>query len=174
MACASATADPLPYTPGYAADPTIRSNAMSVAMSMSDTERAQQMSGVQQSGSANYNIFNQEDNSSRGIRGWYFRDGPRGVNLNATSDGKKDYATAFPVAIGRGASFDVDLEYKVGVAIGDEMLAAGKTMLLAPTVNILRHPPGDARRRPTAKTAFCSVDWEARSRWGCSNTLPLV
>ena len=113
---------------------------MSVAMSMSDTERAQQMSGVQQSGSANYNVFNQEDNSSRGIRGWYFRDGPRGVNLNATADGKKDYATAFPVAIGRGASFDLDLEYKVGAAIGDEMFASGNTMMLAPTVNILRHP----------------------------------
>ncbi len=139
-ACASATTDPLPYTAGYTADATIRSNAMSVAMSMSDTERAQQMSGVQQSGSANYNVFNQEDNTARGIRGWYFRDGPRGVNLNATADGKKDFSTAFPVAIGRGASFDVDLEYKVGVAIGDEMLASGNTMMLAPTVNILRHP----------------------------------
>jgi beta-glucosidase len=140
MACTSATTDPLPYTGGYTADPTNRSNAMSMASTMSDTERAQQMSGLQQSGSANYNVFNQEDNATRGIRGWYFRDGPRGVNLNATADGKKDYSTAFPVAIARGAAFDVDLEYKVGVAIGDEMLASGNTMMLAPTVNILRHP----------------------------------
>jgi beta-glucosidase len=140
MACGPATADPLPYTAGYTPDPTNRSNAMSVAMQMSNSDRAQQMSGLPQSGSANYNVFNQEDNKTLGIRGWYFRDGPRGVNLNATNDGKKDFATAFPVAIARGAAFDVDLEYKVGQAIGDEMLATGNTMMLAPTVNTLRHP----------------------------------
>jgi beta-glucosidase len=140
MACAAATIDPLPYTSGYTADPANRTNAMSLAMQMSSTEQTQQMSGLPQSGSANYNVFNQEDNKTRGIRGWYFRDGPRGVNLNATHDGKKDYATAFPVAIARAAAFDLGMEYKVGQAIGDEMLASGNTMMLAPTVNTLRHP----------------------------------
>ena len=62
------------------------------------------------------------------------------MNLNANGDGKNDFSTAFPVAIARGAAFDVDLENKVGQAIGDEMLASGNTMMLAPTVNILRHP----------------------------------
>jgi beta-glucosidase len=142
MACGSSTSDPLPYTAGYTADATNRSNAMSLANAMSNQERAQQMSGVQQNGTANYNVFKQEDNTTTGhlTRGWWFRDGPRGVNLNATGDGKSDYSTAFPVAIGRGAAFDVDLENKVGQAIGDEMLASGNTMMLAPTVNILRHP----------------------------------
>ncbi len=140
MACASATSDPLPYTSGYTANSTNRSNAMTTASGMSNDERAQQMSGLPQSGTANYNVFNQETNSTRGIRGFYYRDGPRGVNLNATGDGQSDYSTAFPVAMARGASFDVDLEYQVGEAIGDEMLASGNTMLLAPTVNILRHP----------------------------------
>ncbi len=136
-ACGSAAMDPLPYTQGYTADPTIRSMAQSLANTMSNDERSQQMGGIKES-SANYNVFNQEDNTTRGIRGWYFRDGPRGVNLNATGD--SDFSTAFPVAIARGASFDVDLESKVGQAMGDEMLAAGLTMMLAPTVNILRHP----------------------------------
>ena len=139
MACGSATADPLPYTPGYTADPTNRSNAMTVANSMSNDERAQQMGGIKES-SANYNVFSQEDNNTRNVHGWFFRDGPRGVNLNAVGDGKSDFSTAFPVAIARGAAFDVDLEFKVGQAIGDEMLASGNTMMLAPTVNILRHP----------------------------------
>ena len=62
------------------------------------------------------------------------------MNLNASGDGKSDFSTAFPVASARGAAFDVDLEYKVGLAVGDELLASGNTMLLAPTVNILRHP----------------------------------
>jgi len=139
-ACGSATADPLPYTSGYTADPNVRAMAQATAMAMSNDDRAQQMSGLQQKGSANYNVFNQEDNPTLGIRGWYFRDGPRGVNLNANGDGKKDYSTAFPAAIARGAAFDVDLEYKIGEATGDEMLASGNTMMLAPTVNILRHP----------------------------------
>ncbi|HVV53033.1 MAG TPA: glycoside hydrolase family 3 N-terminal domain-containing protein, partial [Polyangia bacterium] len=140
MACASATSDPLPYTSGYTADPANHSMAMSIATAMTSDEKAQQMSGLPQSGTANYNVFNQETNTSRNIRGFYYRDGPRGVNLNATADGQSDFSTAFPVAIARGAAFDPDLEYQVGEAIGDEMLASGNTMLLAPTVNILRHP----------------------------------
>ncbi len=140
MACGSATSDPLPYTSGYTADPSNRANAQTIASGMSNDERAQQMSGLPQSGSANYNVFNQESNGTRNIRGFYYRDGPRGVNLNANGDGQSDFSTAFPVAIARGAAFDTDLEYAIGEAIGDEMLASGNTMLLAPTVNILRHP----------------------------------
>ncbi len=139
-ACGASAADPLPYTGGYVADAANHSKAMMVASQMSTTEMAQQMSGLQQNGTANFNVFRQEDNMNRGIRGWTFRDGPRGVNLNATGDGKKDYSTAFPVAIARGAAFDLELEYKIGEAIGDESLASGNTMMLAPTVNILRHP----------------------------------
>jgi beta-glucosidase len=141
MACGASASDPLPYTGGYTPDATNRSNAMSTASSMSNDEKAQQMSGLPQSGTAaNYNVFNQETNTTRSIRGFYFRDGPRGVNLNATADGKSDFSTAFPVAMARGAAFDPDLEYEIGEAIGDEMLASGNTMMLAPTVNILRHP----------------------------------
>jgi beta-glucosidase len=140
MVCPGGAAEPFNYAAGYTPVSTNRSNAMSTATAMSNDEKAQQMSGLPQSGSADYNVFNQETNSSRNIRGFYFRDGPRGVNLNANSDNKNDYSTAFPVAIARGAAFDEDLEFKIGEAIGDEMLASGNTMLLAPTVNILRHP----------------------------------
>ncbi|HMF42139.1 MAG TPA: glycoside hydrolase family 3 C-terminal domain-containing protein, partial [Polyangia bacterium] len=140
MACPSATTDPLAYTSGYTADSNNRNMAMTNAMAMSDVEKQQQMSGLPQSGTANYNVFKQEDNTTRSIRGFYFRDGPRGVNLNANSDSKGDFSTAFPVAIARGAAFDDQLENLIGQAIGDEMVASGNTMMLAPTVNILRHP----------------------------------
>ena len=59
-------------------------------------------------------------------------DGPRGVRA-----GK---ATAFPVTIARAASFDVMLERRVGLAIGLEVAAKGGNVLLAPTMNLLRHP----------------------------------
>lgn len=59
-------------------------------------------------------------------------DGPRGART-----GK---ATAFPVAMARGATFDVYLERRVGLAIGLEVAARGGNVLLAPTINLLRHP----------------------------------
>src|SRR5947207_3287289 len=46
--------------------------------------------------------------------------------------------TSSPMA--RAAAFDMDLEFRIGQAAGDETLASGNTMLLAPTTNILRHP----------------------------------
>ena len=59
--------------------------------------------------------------------------------MNANGDGLHDYSTSFPVAMARGAAFDDDLD-SIGQAIGDEMLPSGHTMMLAPTINILRHP----------------------------------
>jgi beta-glucosidase len=61
-------------------------------------------------------------------------DGPRGVTKFA---GK---ATAFPVAMARGATFDPELERRVGAAIAREVRAQGANLLLAPTMNVLRHP----------------------------------
>jgi beta-glucosidase len=142
MACPGGAAEPFSYAAGYTPDPTIHASAMTLAASLSDADKQQQMSGLSQIGAlqGNFNVFRQDDNTARGIKAFFFRDGPRGLNLNANADNKSDYSTAFPVAIARGAAFDEDLEFKVGEAIGDEMLASGNTMLLAPTVNILRHP----------------------------------
>ena len=67
-----------------------------------------------------------------GIAAWKMVDGPRGARAGI--------ATAFPVAIARGASFDADLERRVGMATGLEVAAKGGNVLLAPTVNLLRHP----------------------------------
>ena len=63
-----------------------------------------------------------------------FVDGPRGcVSYNAT---------CFPVAMQRGASWDVDLEERVGRAIGREVRASGGNYFGGVCVNILRHPAG--------------------------------
>jgi beta-glucosidase len=45
-----------------------------------------------------------------GIPGFHFSDGPRGVVVGE--------ATAFPVSMARGATFDPELEVRVGDAIG--------------------------------------------------------
>ena len=70
----------------------------------------------------------------RGIPGFRMVDGPRGAH-RATGD-----ATAFPVGMARGATWDPALEERVGRAIGTEVKGKGANVLLAPTINILRHP----------------------------------
>ncbi len=131
-----------PWSPGYAPDPTVQNAARTAVASMSISERADQMRGTNPGGGTNFtDIFRTPDNTNKGIRGFLFRDGPRGVNMLAQlPSGKNGYSTTFPVPMARGAAFDMDLEYRIGVASGDETVASGNTMLLAPTVNILRHP----------------------------------
>ena len=67
-----------------------------------------------------------------GIPGIEFSDGPRGCVV-----GK---ATCFPVSMARGATFDPELEERIGTAIGAELRAAGATYTGAVCMNLLRHP----------------------------------
>jgi beta-glucosidase len=73
-------------------------------------------------------------NERLGIPGYRMVDGPRGVS-NKTGN-----ATAFPVAMARGATWDPELERRIGKAIGLETAAKGGHVTLAPTINMLRHP----------------------------------
>lgn len=61
-----------------------------------------------------------------------FGDGPRGVVVGE--------ASAFPVAIGRGASWDRELEARVGDAIAVEARALGINYFGGLCINLLRHP----------------------------------
>jgi beta-glucosidase len=67
-----------------------------------------------------------------GVPGIDFADGPRGCVVGD--------ATAFPVSMARGASFDPELEARVGEAIGAELRASGATYTGAVCMNLLRHP----------------------------------
>ncbi|PSB36355.1 beta-glucosidase family protein [Aphanothece minutissima] len=68
-----------------------------------------------------------------GIDGLHFVDGPRGVVLEGG-------ATTFPAPIGRGASWDVDLEERIGEAMGAEARSFGANLFGGICVNLLRHP----------------------------------
>lgn len=76
--------------------------------------------------------YNTPDNERLGIPGLRFTDGPRGVMLNRS--------TCFPVSMARGATWDPDLEERVGLAMGLEARAQGANLYGAPCVNVLRHP----------------------------------
>jgi len=61
-----------------------------------------------------------------------FSDGPRGVTVAV--------ATNFPTTMARGASWDVNLEKRIGDVIGKETRAAGANYSGAVCINLLRHP----------------------------------
>lgn len=61
-----------------------------------------------------------------------FSDGPRGVVMG--------HSTCFPVSIARGASFDPDLEKRIGDVIGQEARAQGANYFGGVCINLLRHP----------------------------------
>jgi beta-glucosidase len=67
-----------------------------------------------------------------GVPGFRFADGPRGVVIGP--------ATAFPVSMARGATWDVDLEERIGEAMGQELRAVGADLYGGVCVNVLRHP----------------------------------
>lgn len=67
-----------------------------------------------------------------GLPALFFTDGPRGVC--------RGESTCFPCTMGRGATFDPDLERRIGEAMGIEARAQGCNLSGAVCVNLLRHP----------------------------------
>jgi beta-glucosidase len=67
-----------------------------------------------------------------GIPGTRFVDGPRGCVAGR--------GTAFPVAMARGATWDVELEERIGGAIGREIRAQGGNFFGGVCINLPRHP----------------------------------
>jgi len=71
-----------------------------------------------------------------------FCDGPRGVVCGT------DKTTCFPVAMLRGATFDTDLEEKIGEAISEEVLAFDGNLFAGVCIN-LPYSPGWGRSQET-------------------------
>lgn len=67
-----------------------------------------------------------------GVPAFWFTDGPRGV--------ARGQSTCFPCTMARGASFDVDLERRIGEAMSIEIRAQGCNLSGAVCINLLRHP----------------------------------
>ncbi len=64
-------------------------------------------------------------------------DGPLGASFHSSSLKKN---TRFPAPIGLAATWNKDLTRKVGEAMGEEVRAIGRHMILAPAMNIHRTP----------------------------------
>lgn len=77
-----------------------------------------------------------------GIPAVVLADGPAGVRISPTREGSSDtfYCTHFPIGTLLSSTWNTPLIYEVGNAIGNEALEYGCDVLLAPALNIHRHP----------------------------------
>jgi len=77
-------------------------------------------------------VFGTRANKRLNIPRFVFVDGPRGVVVNRS--------TCFPANTGRGATWDPELERRVGRAMGIEAKKNGANSCGAVCINLLRHP----------------------------------
>lgn len=77
-----------------------------------------------------------------GIPATVMADGPAGVHIDPHRDGTDQtfYATGFPIGTCLASTWNTDLIYKVGEAIGNETLEYGCDVILGPGMNIHRNP----------------------------------
>ncbi len=80
-----------------------------------------------------------------GIPALKVSDGPHGLRVQIDGSDHlgietSEPATCFPPAVTLASSWDIDLAYEVGEAIGREAIASGLSVVLGPGVNIKRSP----------------------------------
>jgi len=118
----------------------VEEKAHTLLAQMTLREKIKQMSGdipffpggIQMARAYNIEPIPAGENLRLGIPGIRFSDGPRGVVMY--------HSTCFPVPMARGASFDVNLEERIGDAIGVEARTQGANYFGGVCINLLRHP----------------------------------
>ncbi len=121
-------------------DDQIEEKAKKILSIMTLEEKLYQMAGdwtLAEGGPKMQKRYNAEpipagEDKKLGIPGVLFSDGPRGVVIGSS--------TCFPVSMARGASWDLELEEKIGDVIGIEAKVHGANYFGGVCINLLRHP----------------------------------
>ncbi|MFX0036363.1 MAG: beta-glucosidase [Candidatus Hermodarchaeota archaeon] len=109
-----------------------------VLKNMSLEEKIAQMKGnglfikVVQDGGFGKRVYDAVGSRRFNIPPFKFTDGPRGVIIPGS--------TCFPVSMARAASWDINLEERIGDVIGKEVRAHGGNLFGGVCINLLRHP----------------------------------
>ncbi|MGM0404085.1 MAG: beta-glucosidase [Thermodesulfobacteriota bacterium] len=130
----------MPWTTESLSDEQIQEKARAILSQMTMAEKIDQMSGdipmfpgiLGLLFAYNKRPYPAGENRRLGIPGIRFSDGPRGVVMYRS--------TCFPVAMARGATWDPDLEERIGDAIGVEARSQGANFFGGVCINLLRHP----------------------------------
>lgn len=129
---------PLQEDPTFTRTKVIRDDtptAQSSFMALTLPEKLQILSGGPTCDYSNQTCFQALGVARANYPLFKMRDGPRGVRGVV---GEK--STTFAVAQARAASFDLDLEYRIGKVMAVELRGMRSDLMLAPTINVLRHP----------------------------------
>ena len=121
-------------------DGQIKEKAKQILSIMTLEEKIHQMAGddtLTEGGPKMQKRYNAEpipagEDKKLGIPGVLFSDGPRGCVIGSS--------TCFPVSMARGASWDLELEEKIGEVIGIEAKSHGANYFGGVCINLLRHP----------------------------------
>ena len=109
------------------ADDALHKKAEDILQQMTTNEKISLLSGK--------GVYNTQNIDRLGLSQLELWDGPNGVRSNSN-----EQATAFPVGISMGATWNVELINELGIALGKESRAFGVEVLLGPTMNIIRTP----------------------------------
>lgn len=90
--------------------------------------------------------FNTQDNTRLNIPGFIMADGPHGV--------RNGLATSFPVGMGIAATWDIDVAYRVGEAMGKEFRGKGIHQALGPCLDLTLDPRNGRSPETTGEDPF--------------------
>ncbi|GAB7328608.1 hypothetical protein MBLNU13_g00548t2 [Cladosporium sp. NU13] len=104
----------------------------------------------------------------KGVPALKTTDGPNGAR-GATFRGGIT-AACFPAACSVASTFDADLAYRIGVALGEETLTKGARCLLGPTMCAHRHPLGGRNFESFSEDPYLAGKLAAQNVLGVQST----
>jgi len=125
-------------TSNFVKSQTLEEKISEIISKMSLEEKVKQL---HQEGS-----FNTQDNKRLNIPGFIMADGPHGV--------RNGFATSFPVGMAIAATWDIDIAYRVGEAMGKEFRGKGIHQALGPCLDLTLDPRNGRSPETTGEDPF--------------------